>query len=75
MKPFTFNGVSFEKLQNLKAVAQRHCIFDPILVSQYVFERQSLFENCKQTAENSKQMYASQMHFGCTNMWSKVYHF
>ena len=40
-----------------------------------VWEVYIYFENCKQTAEKSRLMYASQTHFGLSNMGLKVRHF
>ena len=45
--------VTFEKLTKWKAVAQKQCIFDPMLVMPKCTG--FFFENCKQTAENCKQ--------------------
>ena len=65
-------GVQIKNCQKWMAVKLKRCIFDPLLVKpKYVWEVVDFFENCKQTAENCKQIFgkleestASQTHFG-----------
>ena len=70
---FILQGDPNQNLRFLLAITLKICVFDLMLVKpKCVWEVYIYFENCKQTAEKSKWMYASQMHFGFTNMGSKV---